>query len=88
MRITVDQDKVLWREIADQIVVLHLPTSRFVELNHSGATLWERVVDGATAEDLEQVLRERYEVSADTAAEDVRKFLADLSAADLLQIDE
>jgi hypothetical protein len=88
MRFTVDRDKVLWRELADQIVVLHLPAARFVELNQSAAMLWERVVDGATVEDLEHVLREFYGVSTETAAADVREFLAALSAADLLQADE
>lgn len=83
-RFIVDREQVEWRELAGQTVVLHLPTSRFVELNVSAAALWERVVDGATAEELVRLLRDRYGIEEQTAASDVQSFLEALSETDLL----
>ena len=56
-----------------------------VALSESGALLWERLQDGATIDDLVEVLLAEYEVERDQAEKDVRAFVAYLSDNGLIE---
>lgn len=80
-------DGVTWREVGDEIVVLHLNTSRYLSLNGTGALLWRRLADGgAEREELVDLLLATFEdVDKPTAASDVDTFLADCQEYDVLE---
>lgn len=55
-----------------------------ITLNESGALLWKRLSEGATAQQLCDVLCETFTVDAATAAADVEAFLETARTAGLL----
>ena len=75
---------LFWRESGDDVVVLDSETSEYVAASGSAALLWKRLAEGATREDLETTLTERYGIAPDVAARDVADFVEQLSARGLL----
>ena len=68
------------------MVALHRSrTTPLFELNETGAELWESLNRWMTAEELTSHLVERFEVSADVAADDVAAFLSQLETIGALE---
>ncbi|QLQ36353.1 PqqD family protein [Micromonospora robiginosa] len=78
-------DRVAWRTNGDETVLLDVGQSVYFALDRWATALWPYLVAGATADQLSDVLARRAPVGQDRAAADVRSFLADLEAADLVE---
>ena len=83
---------MLLREIAGEHILVPVgeAAARFqgmITLNGSGLLLWERLGHECTEEDLATALMDEYEVDLETAREDVRKFLAKMEQAGILEKD-
>jgi hypothetical protein len=76
---------LFWREIDEEIVVLDGRTWEYLSLNSSARVLWKRLVDGASAADLVELLTRVYDIDQQTARSDVRAFLGMLEEKNLLQ---
>ena len=83
MRLKVDA--VEWREVEGEVVALDVGASEYVSANKAGAVLWHELASGATREQLAAALTARFAIDETTAARDVDRFLADLSARDLIE---
>ena len=73
----------LLRNIADSWVVVPVGTAAvdflgMLTLNESGRYLWELLEQPQTEQSLVEALTQRYEVTTEQAADDVKKFLAPL----------
>ena len=55
-----------------------------IKLNEVGAFLWERLSDGATAEQLLQAVTDTYDVESEQARENIESFLAKAKEGGLL----
>lgn len=77
-------DELSWHVAGDEIVILDLQGSVYLQLNGSARVLWERLVDGATEDELRAALVERYGIDDGRASADVAAFVADLRARRLL----
>ena len=80
----VDRDRVTWRIVDDEAVVVHAETSDYFSLNASGTWLWTVLELPRTAQALAEALSARYGHPAADAAADVDAFLAQLAGARLL----
>lgn len=78
------KQKLSWRTVGDEVVVLDLERSVYLSLNASGRELWLRLADGAERPQLVAALRDAFEITADAAERDVAEFLDELIAHDLL----
>lgn len=78
------------REIAGQSVVVPLG-ARVVEFNgimtlsESGALLWRRLENGATIEEMVELLLQEYEIDRDTASKDVEEFIDNMASNKLIE---
>lgn len=54
-------------------------------LNETGNYLWERLLKGATREELLEAMLSEYDVDADTAGADIDRFLKKLEEAGLAE---
>jgi hypothetical protein len=77
-------DDVVWREVGDELVVLELATSTYLTLNGTAKHLWVSLSGGSTADELTEMLAERYEISIEQARSDTESFLAALADRELL----
>ncbi len=76
------KDGYILSEVAGTTVVVPInPDHTFrsmLKLNGTGKLLWERLVKGATEEELTALIVAEYEIDAETAAKDVARFLTSL----------
>jgi hypothetical protein len=80
----VDTDRAVWREIGDEVVILDVPTTTYLNLNKSARALWKRLDGGATPVELAAELVAAYGIPQDQANSDVRSFLDALRDRSLL----
>lgn len=74
-----------WRRVEDEIVALDLPAETYLGVNRSGASLWQALVEGASEDELVQVLTNQYAIDVADAERDVREFIAALQARGVLE---
>ena len=80
----------LLRKVAESYVVVPVGSavidfSGLINLNESGALLFERMQKGADEDDLVKALLGEYNVSEEVARADVKKFIAKAKEADILE---
>jgi hypothetical protein len=69
-------DRVTWRRVDDEAILLDLRRSEYLSLNRSATVLWEALVVGSDHDGLTEMLCRRYGLERTVAAEDVAVFLA------------
>jgi Coenzyme PQQ synthesis protein D (PqqD) len=83
-RLTLDPERVLWRDVGDELVIFEVPTATYLTLNSSARALWKHLEEGASPVELASQLVTSYAIPEDKAARDVQKFLEALEARSLL----
>ncbi len=83
------KDGFVLRNICGEYVVVAVgkPTLNFkglIQLNETGAFLWEQLQTERTADELRSALMSEYDVDNDTAQADIGAFIASLQQAELL----
>ncbi|MFG1677279.1 PqqD family protein [Micromonospora sp. NPDC049282] len=79
------EQRAAWRQAGEEIVVLDTRESVYFGLDPVGASLWRRLLDGATATELAEALAATTDVERDRVTDDVRRFLADLDRYGLVE---
>ena len=62
----------LWKEIGEQVVVLHFESGRYYSLNPSGSVIWRGLLANNTAEQIVGDLCDEFDVDKKIAKEDVQ----------------
>lgn len=78
------------RNVAGSFVVVPIGDATIdfngmMNLNETGAFLFEKMIDGTTREDLIKALTDEYEVDDETAAKDVDLFIEKVEKEDLFE---
>jgi hypothetical protein len=84
-RLRVRRDALEWREIDGEVVALDLRSSLYLAVNPSGTVLWPALVEGASREELVELLCTEAGAPRESAVTDVDSFLAELGEHDLLE---
>ncbi|MBO7345882.1 MAG: PqqD family protein [Clostridia bacterium] len=84
------KDGFILREVAGSYIVVAVGSAvktfnGVINLNQTGAFLWELLQKGAEKEDLVKALLEEYEVDEQTASKDVDVFIEKLEQANLIK---
>lgn len=74
----VNKDRVFWRKIDNQTVLVNTETGASYVLEDSAKLLWQNLADGKSQEALALILSETYGLDFQTAFQDVEDFLAEL----------
>jgi hypothetical protein len=77
-------DAVSWREIDGEVLALGHASSTYFSTSGSGALLWMSLADGASREQLIELIAGSFDVDRERAATDIDAFLAVLADKGLL----
>jgi hypothetical protein len=84
------KDNLILREIAGSWIIV--PVAEMVvefnglmNLNESGAYLWNKLVEGAEVDELVSGLLSEYDIDEETAKADIQEFVGQLKEKGLLQ---
>lgn len=83
------KDNFMLRKVADCYVVVPIGAAvagfnGMINLNEAGAFLWQLLENDTTEDAVVAAMLEHYEVDEEVARNDVRKFIAQLNDANLL----
>lgn len=77
---------VVATELGEMLVLLDLSTEQYFSLNVTGSIVWRLAQDGRDVASICDEVGERFEVSREECAGDVRALLSELNAAKLVSI--
>ena len=80
----IPSDLALESRMGDETVLLHLENSKYYGLDAMGTQIWELIKEGSRPHAICVLVAERYDIDLERAKADVRVFLADLKAHDIL----
>jgi hypothetical protein len=78
-------DRVVWREVGDEVIVFDSDRSEYLATNPAGTVLWPLLAAGATLAELGRALSERWRLSPAQGAAAAAAFVAELRAQGLLE---
>jgi len=67
----------VWKEIGDQVVVLHIETGRYYSLNHPGSLIWKGLIEGLSPDLIIERLCSVFDVDKPTAKKDTEEMIHD-----------
>jgi hypothetical protein len=76
---------VIARHLGDSAVLVHLPTNRVFELNHTGARVWDLLGEGMPFEKIVQTLVDEFDIDAAGVTADVTDLIDWLRSEALIQ---
>lgn len=83
MELTTSKE-VLSREIHGETVLLDLKTENYFGLGGIGGRIWQLLNEGRSVRDVSVALAAEYDVSEETLATDLERFVGELAAAGLV----
>ncbi len=81
----IDEDRVVWRQIDHEIVVLSLDSGHYYYLNHSGALIWQYLQEKNSFKQMIRKLMRRYKISYQKARDDIIDLIEDLESESLIR---
>jgi Coenzyme PQQ synthesis protein D (PqqD) len=79
---------VLFKRLGDEMVLFHLDTDHFYELNGTAARFWELLHEAPDVETARERMLGEFAVDPDKLAGEVDAFLASLRKENLVSLDE
>jgi predicted Rdx family selenoprotein len=61
----------LWKEVGDQVVILHYDSGRYFSLNASGSVIWKAALENLSQEQIVQRVCDEFDVNRETAHQDI-----------------
>ena len=78
---------VIFRRLGEEIVLFHLETDRFYELNSTAARFWELLSEANGGERIQQQMMTEFAVDSAELAREAEALLASLMKEDLVSVD-
>ena len=78
-------EKVTWRTLEKDCILLHLTSGFYYTLNDVGRFLWESLDGEQKLQDIYEEMLEQYEVDPETARKDMVELIDDLMQEGLLK---
>ena len=77
-------DDVTWRDVDEEMIVLHLPTGKYYTFNNTGHLVWQQLAEGKDTSDITVQIMDKYEVDKETATNDLSAFISGLKEHNLI----
>jgi hypothetical protein len=79
---------VIFRRLGDEVVLFHLDTDRFYELNGTAGRFWELLHAGHDAAEAREQMLGEFAIDRDQLAKEADTLLASLAREGLVTVDE
>jgi hypothetical protein len=79
--------QVVSSRLGEAGVLVHLKTNRIFEVNATGLRIWELAAGGRTLAEIEEVLRNEFDVAPDRLREELLSLVAELTREGLVTDD-
>lgn len=83
MNIKTTED-IIWKAVDDEILLLDTASAYYFSLNETGSEIWKLLNDGKDADEIADVLCERYDADRSTICSDIAELLRELQSQNIL----
>ena len=80
-------DRVVFRELGEEAVLLHLATGRYFGLDQVATRMWSALAEAGTIEDAAVALAGEYEVGRERLQRDLEELVEELVERRLLRLE-
>lgn len=80
---TLSED-VTWRDVDEEMIVLHLPTGKYYTFNNTGHLVWQQLAEGKDTSEITSQIMNKYEVDEKAATKDLTTFINGLKEHNLI----
>jgi hypothetical protein len=88
MKIVIDRERITWRKLRDELVLMHLDTGAYYSLNETGIIIWQGIADGRPYEEIIARITEEFEVDRETVVRDFERLVNELADQGLVGLVE
>ncbi len=67
---TIDRDKIFWKELEGEMVILNGDTGEYFTLNNVGAIIWEQIIQNAKDQEIISAIVAKFQIDEETASND------------------
>ncbi len=85
LRFKINKDKVTYRIINKEVVILHLQRGFYYSLNKTGSLVWELIKKGEDLEHVHEILAKKFNQKKDVVKRDVCSLLKQLEKEALIE---
>lgn len=82
---TIDTDKVSWRVIDGEVVILNLDNGNYYDLNAVGTQIWNAITQKKSLGQILETLKNEYPAEEKRLENDLKKILLDLEKEKLIK---
>lgn len=82
----IDKEKVVWRTVDGEAVVLNLDNGIYYILNEVGSRIWEHLAEGKGIEEIADKIAVQFETQSQRVQQDVLGLIAQLKEAKLVEV--
>ena len=79
---------VIFRRLGNEVVLFHLESDRFYELNGTAARFWELINTGNDTDQISKQMLAEFAVEPEQLAREAEALLSSLRQEDLISVDE
>lgn len=83
---SIDKDKVFWRKVEGETVVLNIDTGFYYTLDEVGSVIWDMILSSQDLDRIATKIANEYDIDDITAKRDMQAFLKNLKKEDLIEI--
>lgn len=80
----VDKEKIFWRKIEDETVILNIDTGFYYTLDELGSLIWDMALEQRDEREIVAHILDKYETSEETARRDIRALVVNLKKEELI----
>jgi Coenzyme PQQ synthesis protein D (PqqD) len=84
-RLPQPNEDVVFKNLDDEAVLVHLQTNRIFTLSETGARFWELLVSGDDRAEIERLLGDEYDVPEAELTAEIDRLVQSLAAEDLVR---
>ena len=88
MKIVIDRERITWRKLREELVLMHLDTGAYYSLNDTGIFIWESLADGRAYDSIIEAIVQEFEVDRETVIKDFERLVNELADQGLVEIME
>jgi len=83
---SINSDRVVWRDIEGEAVILNLDTGYYYNLNAVGSLIWQLLEEKKDISKIIETISKDYNISANRAKKDLDSLISDLKKEKLLLV--
>ena len=87
MKYHIDPNKIVWRNIDGDVVILNLDSGVYYNLNKTGSLIWCLLDKQRSTEEIIERICERYRIAPEKASRDILAVIEDLKKESLIASD-